>query len=291
MSIPTPSSQSTRRAPSQKSELRDVGAVPGLREYLADTWNRRDFAVSLAMADVRSNHVDTVLGNVWQLLNPALLVGVYYLIFGVIFDVTRGLDNYLGFLVVGVFLFTFTRKSTSSGARAIVNNRSLLQSVRFPRILLPIATVIAEFLIFLPSIAVVLTVMIVTGEEPSFAWLLLAPTVALLWVFNVGMAFVASRFTVHSRDFEEVLPFLLRLWFYMSGVLYPVSRIGEKLGDGWQLLFEANPAHVYITLGRDALLDGTTSGTRWLVGIGWAVGMAVVGAVFFRRHELEYGNA
>jgi teichoic acid transport system permease protein len=272
-------------------QLHEVGAVPGLRTYVVEAWNRRYFAVSLAAADVRSSHVDTVLGSAWQLLNPTLLVAVYYLIFGVILDVSRGMDNYLGFLVVGVFLFTFIRKSTTSGARAIVNNRSVLQSVRFPRVLLPIATVLAELITFLPSIVVISAVMVITGEALAWTWLLLIPLVGVLLLFNMGMAFGASRFTVHSRDFEELLPFLLRLWFYMSGVLYPVARIGEELGSGWELLFELNPANVFITIGREALLDGTTSLRLWLIGVAWAIGVALVGLIFFRRHELEYGSA
>ena len=272
-------------------QLHEVGAVPGLRAYVVEAWNRRYFAVSLAAADVRSSHVDTVLGSAWQLLNPTLLVAVYYLIFGVILDVSRGMDNYLGFLVVGVFLFTFIRKSTTSGARAIVNNRSVLQSVRFPRVLLPIATVLAELITFLPSIVVISAVMVITGEALAWTWLLLIPLVGVLLLFNMGMAFGASRFTVHSRDFEELLPFLLRLWFYMSGVLYPVARIGDELGSGWELLFELNPANVFITIGREALLDGTTSLRLWLIGVAWAIGVALVGLIFFRRHELEYGSA
>jgi teichoic acid transport system permease protein len=270
--------------------LQPVAAVPSLRHYIRDAWRYRDFTWSLAVADARSGHVDTVLGNVWQLLNPALLVGVYYLIFGVVFEVTRGMDNYLGFLVVGVFLFSFIRKATGSGARAVINNRSLIQSIRFPRVVLPIGNTIFELLTFLPSVAIILVVAVLTGESVEVAWLLLVPLTALMLVFNAGLAMAASRLTVHFRDLEEILPFALRLWFYMSGVLYPVDRIGDKLGGGWQTTFEANPANVYITIGRQAVLDGTTSATLWLEGVAWAVGVFAVALVFFRRHELEYGD-
>ena len=286
--ITDPSLPSARAA---DDDLREVGGVLPMRAYLREAWRYRDFTVTLAAADARSNHVDTVLGGIWQLLNPTLLVAVYYLIFGVIFDVTRGMDNYLGFLVVGVFLFTFTRKSASSGARAIINNRSLIQSIRFPRVVLPVATVGAELLTFLPSVIVIVAVALLTGETPSPTWVLLVPLIAVQLVFNVGLALAASRFTVHFRDLEELLPFVLRLWFYMSGVLYPVSRIGDELGGFWEKLFEANPANVYITLGRDALLDGDTSIALWGAGLGWAA-VVLGGALwYFRRHELEYGRA
>lgn len=268
-----------------------VGDVPPVREYLVEAWRYRDFATSLALADARSHHVDTVLGNAWQLLNPTLLVGVYYLIFGIIFDVNRGVDNYLGFLVVGVFLFTFIRKSMSSGARAIINNRSITQSIRFPRVVLPVATVLAELLAFLPSIVVVIAVMLLTGQAVAWTWVLLVPLTLLLVVFNIGLALGASQLTVRFRDLDELLPFLLRLWFYLSGVLYPVSLVGDKLGGAWKTLFELNPANVYISLGREALMDGRADPARWAIGLGWAISVAFVTFLFFRRHELEYGDA
>lgn len=272
------------------SELIPVGAVPGVIAYLRQAWRYRDFSMNLAVSEAQTQHVDTVLGNVWQLLNPALLVAVYYLIFGVLFDGTRGVDNYLGFLVVGVFLFTFIRKSMASGARAVINNRSLVQSVRFPRVVLPVASTIAELISFLPSIAVILAVVLVTGEGIHVTWLLIVPLTGILCVFNVGLAMAASRLTVQFRDLEEVLPFMLRLWFYMSGVLYPVSRIGTELGGAWQTVFEINPANVFITIGRDAVLDHSASLGRWAAGVGWAIGVAATAFVFFRRHELEYGD-
>lgn len=275
---------------STADQLRPVAEVPSLRRYLAEAWRFRDFTVNLALSEARSNHVDTLLGNFWQLLNPALLVGVYYLIFGVIFDVTRGVDNYLGFLVVGVFVFSFIRKTATSGARAIVNNRSLIQSIRFPRVVLPVSTALSELVTFLPSTLVVLVVVVLTGESIALSWLLLVPLVALLTLFNAGLAMAAARSTVHFRDLEEVLPFVLRLWFYMSGVLYPVERVGEKLGGSWETVFELNPANLFITLGRDALLDGTASWGRWLAGLAWAVVAVVLSVLFFRRHELEYGG-
>jgi teichoic acid transport system permease protein len=271
--------------------LRSVAIVPPLGKYLRDTWRYRDFAMSLATASARSNHIDTALGNLWQLLNPVLLTAVYYLIFGVVLDISRGMDNYIGFLVVGVFLFSFIRKSAVSGAKAVVNSRSLVQTIRFPRLVLPVASTLTELLIFLPSVLVILAVVVLTGESIDVAWLLLMPLFVLMLIFNIGIAVATSRFTVQFRDLEEVLPFVIRLWFYMSGVLYPASRFGDKLGGAWQTVFEANPANVYITIGRDALLDGSTSSLRlWTTGFAWAVVTVVVATVFFRRHELEYGD-
>lgn len=283
---------STASSPRRDARLVPVGAVAPVGSYIAEAWQRRDFALNLAIADVRANNVNSLLGNLWHLLNPLLLVGVYYLIFGVVFDLSGrgGVDNYLGFLVIGVFLFTFTRKSTVVGARAIVNNRSLLQNIRFPRVLLPVSSVLSEFLAFVPSLVVILFVERATGEMPTPMWLLLVPIVIVQTVFNLGLSMVAARLTVHVRDFEQLLPFLLRLWFYLSGVLYPVDRIGEALSPFWREVFEANPAYVYIDLARQAMMQDVTSSKSWILAIAWAVVALVGGFVYFRGHELEYGN-
>ena len=282
----------TAKPTTSNDALVRIGASRSWREYLSEAWQRRDLAINLALADIRANNVDSVLGNVWQLLNPILLVSVYYLIFGVIFEITRGgVDNYLGFLVIGVFMFTLTRKSAASGARAIVNNRALVQNIQFPRVLLPTAIILGEFLSFLPSILVMYVVEILTGERVGATWLLLFPVIVLQLGFHLGLALITARWTVHFRDLEQLLPFLLRLWFYLSGVLYPVGRIAEALGPLWGTLFRANPAHVYIDLVRQAIMDNTGSDwTLWSMGVGWSFGILVVGFVFFRRHEYEYGD-
>jgi teichoic acid transport system permease protein len=275
----------------QIPKLIDVGAVPPLRQYLSGAWGHRDFAIYVGRADAQAHHVDTLLGSAWQLLNPTLLVAIYYLIFGVLFDeVNRGVDNYLGFLVVGVFLFTFTRKSAASGARSIVNNQALVNSVRFPRLLLPIAAVFAELLALIPSLLVIGAVAVLTGEPVTWYWFLVMPLILFQLLFNVGLALIVARLSVHFRDLDELLPFVLRLWFYLSGVLYPVTRIGEKLGGFWEAVFESNPIYIYIALGRMAILERETSLGLWAGAMAWGFGALAVGVVFFRRNELEYGN-
>ena len=101
------------------ADLRPLTTVMPAREYLAAMWARRDFAVALPFEEVRSTHQDTLLGNLWHLANPMLSVAVYYLVFGVMLDVSRGIDNYILFLMVGVFTFNLTTRCVLGGATAI----------------------------------------------------------------------------------------------------------------------------------------------------------------------------
>src|SRR5688500_13205227 len=102
--------------------LARLGTRPRLADYLRTMWQRREFAAATPRAELESQHRNTVLGSVWHLLDPFILVGVYYLIFGVLVSLDRGVDNLVGFLAIGVFVWHFTTKSVKSGAKSITTN-------------------------------------------------------------------------------------------------------------------------------------------------------------------------
>ena len=127
------------------ADLRPLNTVMPARQYLAAMWSRRDFAVALPFEEVRATHQDTLLGNLWHLANPMLSVAVYYLVFGVMLDVSRGVDNYILFLMIGVFTFNLTLAiACSAGRPSISSNQGLMRSIRFPRALLPFSVVLSR---------------------------------------------------------------------------------------------------------------------------------------------------
>src|SRR5688572_2784464 len=125
-------------ATTQAHDLVKLGTTPGVVEYLKALWVRREFAIAIPTAELQAQHRNTVLGGLWHLLNPLLQMGVYYLVFGVILDVNRGVDNFLGFIAIGVFTFHFTTKSVTAGAKAITSNEGLIRAIMFPRAILPL---------------------------------------------------------------------------------------------------------------------------------------------------------
>ena len=129
-------------------------------------------------------------------------------------------------------------------------------------------------------------------HPPSAAWAVLAPMMLLQTLFNLGMVFVVSRVTVHLRDFAQLLPFLTRIWFYLSGVFYAIDGT-RTIQDHPALLkvLQINPPHVYITMARDAVMEGRwASSGQWLLGLAWALGLAVLGFLFFWHAEEVYGR-
>ena len=124
--------------------LKLSGARPSLSAYLAMLWQRRHFIIGYATARNVSMYTDAKLGQIWQVLTPLLNAGVYYLIFGLLFEAARGVANYPAFLVAGVFVFAFSERSIVTGSNVMRANLQLIRALYFPRASLPLAYVIVE---------------------------------------------------------------------------------------------------------------------------------------------------
>lgn len=273
--------------------LRPVGGRIPLTNYVRDLWDRREFIMTLPLGELRAQNQDSMLGQFWHLLNPLLSTAVYYLVFGVILNAQRGVDNYPAFLIIGVLVFDYTRSSVSSGTRIIVKNRNLIQSINFPRAVLPIGAIIEETLAFMPGAVVMLAVALITGESLALTWILILPLMVVQGVFNLGLAMIAARLTFHFRDFQQLVPYLMRLWFYSSGVLFALESevIQSRIGTGLLYdLLRLNPAHTFVAAARGALLDGQFVSSMWAGALVWAVFVFVAGFMFFRAAENEYGR-
>lgn len=278
----------SQRVRDEHPELMRLGVSPGLVTYLRQIWRTRDFAITVPLGDLRAQHMNTVFGSLWHLLNPLLLAGVYFIVFGVIFDAGGDtIENYVAFLVVGLFTFYFTQKALTAGSRTVIANLPLMQSIAFPRAVLPISAMIGESVAQVPAILTMVVLVILSGEVPHPVWLLVVPAFAIQTVFNFGLACIASRLTFHFRDIQQLLPYTLRLWLYLSGVFYGIDRIPE----GWpRTVFRLNPLHQFLQVNRDLFLHDTVDPARWGQIALWAVALAIAGFWFFRGKESEYGR-
>lgn len=232
--------------------------------------------------------MNSVLGNLWHLLNPALQITVYWLIMGVVLGVSRGVDNFIAYLTIGIFTYQYAQRSTMAGAKCVRKNRGLITIISFPRVLLPVTSTAIEALALVPGFLVMYVVAIVTGEEISWSWLLVVPNLALFTLFNVGLAMTAARATSHLADVEQVLPFLFRFGFYGSGVIFNVQEYVQR--PEYQLFFELNPFYCFIELNRTFILGGDLDPLVPLSAVTWTTVMFVGGFLWFRAGEDRYGE-
>ena len=274
--------------PSDADRLIDLSAAPSTAAYLREVWRRREFAVVVPAQDLRAQNMDTAMGQLWHLVNPALLVGVYFFIFGVVLDARRGVDNFLGFLIVGVVLFHLTQRVVQDAAVCMVRNLGLIRSIQFPRILLPVAAVNGQTFAFLPALGVALLALLATGERPSPRWLLLIVVLAAVYVFNLGAALLVARIGASVRDLQRLLPHLFRLLFYASGVIFSVDAFVTS--EAWRRVFAANPVYDFITCARWSLLGADIDRSVVVGLVVWCAVLPVVGFLAFRGGERRFGS-
>ena len=269
--------------------LHRVGARPPLRQYLADAWGRREFAVGMAKYKIAARDESNRLGVVWIVLRPTLNAIVYGSIFGLLQGSSRP-ENFAAYVVIGVFLFDFFSTSMNKGAKAITGNRSLVQSLSFPRVTLPMSVVVEQFMSLVPMLGVMVAFLLVLGERPQVSWLMMVPLLILFALFNAGVAMIGARLTVHLRDLTQLLPFITRLLFYSSGVLFDVNRILSQ----WPAAvyaFDFHPIYEVLTIARGVLMEGQTHPPiYWLYLSIWTLVVFVGGFVFFWVAEERYGR-
>src|SRR5690625_2193305 len=145
--------------------LHRSGVRPKLWRYIKELWIQRHFVWVLASSDAYARHRDNYLGQLWAVLNPLLLAGAYYIIFGMLLGVDRGTENYVGFLITGLFLFLYSGGNITKASRSISTNLNLVRSLKFPRAVLPIAATLSEFILVLPSLGVLLILMLRSEER------------------------------------------------------------------------------------------------------------------------------
>jgi len=305
--------------------LKPSAERPGLVAYLGKLWQRRHFIVAFATARNVSMYTDARLGQVWQVLTPLLNCAVYYLIFGVLFKANRGVEHYIAYLVIGVFIFTFTERSILSGSRVMHNNLSLIRALQFPRASLPLAYVIVELEQLMLSMVVMAIIVLGYHEPLTWYWLLAIPTLLLQTLFNIGAALIIARIGAELNDVSQLVPFLTRVWRYFCGVMYSIATLPATLPLWAKDLLQLNPAAVYISLMRYSVMESqrtnmpgakpfnarlcasfyvhpyeygnqaychpeVTMAHLWLAGVGWAAVAVIVGVLYFWHAEARYGR-
>ena len=258
--------------------------LPPLLPYLREAWRRRSFAVELSRTKLRAQHFNTIFGQLWLVLNPLLLAGVYF----VLVDILRGGSNPPGFfahLVAGIFAYHLISDAARDGTRSVVSGGRLILNTAFPRVLLPLASVVSATKRFLPTLVIYVPVHLASGRHvgPELLWVI--PLLALLIVLASGLAMIVGAVQVYFRDLKNLMPYLLRIWLFASPVLY----FAEEMPAKYRFLLNVNPLGQLLAAWSDAInLGRTPSATSLLVATAWAVGLLVVGFLFFISREREF---
>ena len=267
-------------------QTRDVGyRARRLRGYIKNLWSRREFAWYLAMGNLKARNASTALGLLWWVLNPLLLGLVYFLVFGIIFAGDSRPDDYVAYLLAGMFAFHFTHQSMTGGANAILQNSKLLMNLKFPRMILLVSAIIESGVGFLASLVVFYVIAIpAVGIWPSLSLLWILAVLPIHIMMNLGLAALVARMAVPFRDINNFLPYATRLWLYLSPIIWPLSFL-DSAGETLNFVVRLNPMFHLIAMYRTALMGAPFESGALLVSGVWAVALLLLGAGMFVTYE------
>jgi ABC-type polysaccharide/polyol phosphate export permease len=258
--------------------------LPPIGPYAREVWNRREFAFELSRMKLRSQHFNTAFGQLWLVLNPLMLAGVYF----VLVDILRAGHKQPGFfahLVAGIFAYYFVSGAVRDGVRSIVGGGKLVLNTAFPRALLPLSTVITAFKRFIPTFVIYIPIHIASGLPIGFNMLWAVPIMVLLGFIAAGLSMFVAALQVYFRDVKSFIPYVLRVWLYASPVLYFANEVPER----WTWLLKVNPIGSLLTAWSDALqFNAAPDAADMAIGAAWAAFMFVAGALFFISRERDF---
>jgi lipopolysaccharide transport system permease protein len=250
----------------------------------ADVYRYRELFGNLFRRDFHAKYKGSVLGVAWSLLNPLVLLGVYLLVFGVIFPSKT--PHYPLYVLSGLACWTFFATSMQSAARSMVDSADLIKKVRFPRQLVALSMVGTQAVTFAVLIAVLIVLSLIFIPDARPYVLLSIPLAALFAAEVLGLALVVGCLNVLFRDVEHVLAAALLPWFFVTPILWSSSTLGDRAERHHallSLLHWANPVAPPIFAVRDAIWSGHAPRlSDVLYTLVAAIVALVLGALVFR---------
>jgi lipopolysaccharide transport system permease protein len=252
-----------------------------------EIWTFRDLLWILARRDVKLRYAQTALGVVWVVLQPLVASLIFAVIFGRLANMPSDGRPYLVFVFTGMIPWTLFSGAVQRAGNSLVSEAQLLSKVYFPRVILPVSSVLAVVLDAVIAIAALAVLLVGYAIAPSWT-LLVGPFVLVLAVVSaVGASLWLSALSVRYRDFIHAIPFLLQVWLYASPLVYSIDLVPPR----WRALYSLNPMVGAIEGFRWAVLGGSAfPGLSITIGATVAMSLLVTGALFFRRVERSFAD-
>lgn len=269
--------------------LRQLHARENLVNYVSSLWHRRHFIWAETKSKSLSSGNGTYLGMAWILLEPIFQVTVYAIVFGLILKISRGMDNFLGFLMIGVIFFGFFTSGITSGGNLIQRSRNLISSFNFPKVSLAVSLILRQFIDhIIPAIVAVIGALAFQWEKGvSLSIIGIIPIYILAHVFAFGCICFAARASAFFPDITKILSLLNRALFFTSGVFFTIERF--ETHPFLTTIVELNPIYQFLMAARTCVMEGVfPSFDIWIYISVWALGLALVGFIYFWQAEERY---
>ncbi|HOG91561.1 MAG TPA: ABC transporter permease [Smithella sp.] len=259
------------------------------KNYWADLWRYRELFVILAWRDLSVRYKQTIVGILWAIIRPFLTMVVFTVIFGRIAKLpSDGSAPYALMVFAAMLPWSLFSNALSESSISLISNANLISKVYFPRMIMPVATIVTAFVDFLISFVILIGMMIFYQFVPGWQLLLLPCFIIMALLASLGPGLWITALNVKYRDFRYVIPFVVQFGLYIS----PVGFSSKVVPEQWRLLYSLNPMVGVIDGFRWCILGGDSP----IYGPGFLLGLAVIafflwlGVSRFRKMEKTFAD-
>ena len=262
---------------------------------LKELWVRREVLLNLVMRDLEVKYKGSVIGIFWSLLNPLMMLLIYTIVFRYV--IGMNVKNFPVFFMCGFLPWIFLSNSVTMAAPSVINNPNLVRKVYMPKAIIPLSAMAACLVEFVMTLVILLLALPLFGRAPGH-WAFLLPLVVLAQaIFVGGLALLFSASTVHFRDVKHLLDILLIVWFWLTPIVYPMSKVASlklpwtPLGNVVVWLISYNPMSVFVCAYRAVLLQNAIpSGLTIALAVIYTFGSAAAGWLLFARSSARFAE-
>lgn len=254
-----------------------------MKKYIQNFMKYQPLLMELVSRDIKTKYRRSILGVLWTLLNPLLMMIVLSFVFANLFRFE--IENYALYLLSGQLLFNFFSESTSSAMSAIINNAQLIKKVYIPKYLFVISRIASSVINVMASFTALILVMIVTNAELHYTIFLVIIPILILIVFSTGIGLILASVAVKFRDMIHLYGVLTTVLMYLTPVIYPISQLSGRVAA----IVNLNPLTGILNIFRDLVLYNTVPSIgRFLVSAAIAVAVLAVGLYVFYKQQDKF---
>ncbi len=255
---------------------------------LNDLWIYRELVYFLTWRNLKVRYKQTALGAAWAILQPFLTMVVFSIFFGNLAKVPSDGVPYPIFSYTALLPWTLFSKALTDAAHSLVQSSHMITKVYFPRLILPLASILSGLVDFALAFIVLFGMMLFYGILPTANVWTIIPFVLLALVTALGVGIWLSAMNVLYRDIGYVLPFLTQFWMTLTPIAYPASLLPEK----WRLIYALNPMTGVVEGFRWALLGSTASAPTTMLAVSAGISFLILisGLFYFRRMERRFAD-
>jgi lipopolysaccharide transport system permease protein len=253
-----------------------------------ELWQFRDLFYFLTWRDVKVKYKQTVIGILWAIFQPFITMVVFSIFFGKFVGVPSDGAPYPIFVYAGLVFWMLFSSGLTSASGAFVSNERILTKIYFPRIILPISSILTNVVDFLIATIILFGMMVYFKYTPNMIGLLILPVLALMTIFStLGIGLLFGSLNVKYRDVRYVLPFFIQILIFITPVIYPVSIVSER----FRWILYVNPMTGVIDVARSTLLgNGVVEWSMLFISIAAMVVYCILGFFYFKKTERYFAD-